>query len=114
MGLLLVALLLLAANARRWLRWLRELRLKAHPEEAPSLAAALWYQRMIRWLARRGWRKTAVQTPSEFLTRIEDPAVRARVEQFTRAYEAARFGESSEEARRLPELYEEITTADRR
>jgi DnaJ-domain-containing protein 1 len=69
---------------------------------------------MVRWLARRGWKKTAVQTPKEFLTRIEDPAMRAQVEQFTRAYEAARFGESSEEARRLPELYEEITTAGRR
>jgi len=113
-GILLGALLLLAANARGWLRWLRERRLKAHPEEAPSLAAALWYQRMIRWLARRGWKKTAVQTPSEFLTRIEDPAMRERIEQFTRAYEAARFGESSDEARRLPELYEEITTAERR
>jgi hypothetical protein len=113
-GILLGALLLLAANARRWLRWLRERRLKAHPEEAPSQAAALWYQRLTRWLARRGWKKTAVQTPSEFLPRIEDPTMRARVEQFTRAYEAARFGESSDEARRLPELYEEITTADRR
>jgi hypothetical protein len=39
--------------------------------------------------------------------------MRKRVESFTQAYEAARFGESSEEARRLPELYEEITTADR-
>ena len=113
-GIFLGALLLLAANARGWLRWLREQRLKAHPEEAPSQAAALWYQRLTRWLARRGWKKTAVQTPSEFLTRIEDPAMRARVEQFTRAYEAARFGESSDEARRLPELYEEITAADRR
>jgi len=45
------------------------------------------------------------------LIRIEDPDMRKRVENFTRAYEAARFGESSEEARRLPELYEEVTSA---
>jgi protein-glutamine gamma-glutamyltransferase len=114
LGIVLGVFLLLTANARVCLRWIRELRLKAHPEEAPSLAAALWYQRMIRWLARRGWKKSAVQTPEEFLTRIEDPAMRAHVEQFTRAYEAARFGESREQAKRLPELYEELTTANRR
>jgi len=113
-GIVLAALVLLATNARALLRWLRERRLEAHPEEAPGLAATLWYERTTRWLGRHGWKKTAVQTPKEFLTRIEDPAMRERVESFTRAYEAARFGESSEQARRLPELYQEITTADRR
>jgi hypothetical protein len=110
LGILLALLLGLAANAGGVLRWMRDRRLKSHPEEAPSQAAALWYRRMIRWLAGHGWKKTPVQTPNEFLTRIEDPVMRERVEEFTRAYEAARFGESSEEARRLPELYEEITT----
>jgi protein-glutamine gamma-glutamyltransferase len=108
LGVLICVLLLLAANARTLLRWVREQRLAGHPEEAPSLAAALWYQRMLRWLDHQGWKKTAMQTPKEFLTRIEDPEMRKRVEEFTRVYEAARFGESSEEARRLPELYEEI------
>jgi hypothetical protein len=55
-----------------------------------------------------------VQTPQEFLSRIEDAAMRERVEKFTRAYEAARFGELSDEASRLPDLYEEITTAERK
>ena len=109
-GILLGALLLLALNARGFLRWFHDLKLKAHPEDAPTLAAALWYQRTIRWLGKRGWRKTATQTPEEFLLRIEDPAMRERVERFTRAYEAARFGASPEDARRLPELYEQITT----
>ena len=36
--------------------------------------------------------------------------MRQRLEDFTRAYEAARFGESSEQARRLPALYQEITS----
>jgi protein-glutamine gamma-glutamyltransferase len=112
-GILLAAFVLLAVNARSLMRWLRERRLKAHPEEAPSLAATLWYQRMIRWLGRHGWKKGVMQTPKEFLTRIEDPAMRQRVENFTRAYEAARFGDSSEQARRLPELYQEITTTQR-
>ena len=34
--------------------------------------------------------------------------MRARVVQFTRRYESARFGGSAEDAQRLPELYEEI------
>jgi hypothetical protein len=112
-GILLTVVLLAAANARTLLRWAREQRLAAHPEGAPVQAAALWYRRMLRWLARQGWKKTAEQTPKEFLIRIEDPAVRKRVEDFTRAYEAARFGESSEDARRLPGLYEEIKAAER-
>jgi protein-glutamine gamma-glutamyltransferase len=113
-GILLGVLLVVAVNARRLTRWMRELRLKAHPEEAPSLAAALWYLRMTRWLGKQGWKKTPMQTPKEFLTRIEDPAIRERVEKFTRAYEAARFGESADHARRLPELYEEVTAPERR
>lgn len=113
-GIFLSVLLVMGLNARALARWFRDMKLEAHPEEAPTLAAALWYQRTIRWLGKRGWRKTPTQTPEEFLARIEDPAVRKRVERLTRAYEAARFGASPEEARRLPELYEEITTADRR
>jgi protein-glutamine gamma-glutamyltransferase len=112
-GILLGAFLVLALNARAFIRWFHDLKLKAHPEDAPTLAAALWYQRTIRWLSKRGWRKSSTQTPEEFLLGIEDPAMRQRVERFTRAYEAARFGASPEEARRLPELYKEITTADR-
>jgi transglutaminase-like putative cysteine protease len=114
LGILLGMLLVVALNARRLMRWFTELRLKAHPEESPSLAAALWYVRMTRWLGKHGWEKTPMQTPNEFLTRIEDPVMRERVEKFTRAYEAARFGESADNARRLPELYEEVTTPEQR
>ena len=110
-GIFVCVLLLAVANFRNLVRWLVRRRLARHPEEAPSQAAALWYQRMLRWLNRKGWAKDARQTPEEFLIRIEDPDMRKRVENFTRAYEAARFGESSEEARRLPELYEEVTSA---
>jgi hypothetical protein len=104
--------LLVSANLKRFRHWMNERKLAVHPEAAPSRAAALWYQRLLKWLGRQGWNKTHVQTPQEFLTCIEDPLMRRRVESFTRAYEAARFGDSSDEARRLPELYEEITTAE--
>ena len=111
LGLLLGLILLVAGNAASLVRWLREHRLKKHPEESPGLAAALWYRRLLRWLTRKGWSKAEVQTPREFLQGIKDPAMRAQVEDFTLAYEAARFGESADDARRLPELYEEIVAA---
>ncbi len=114
LGLAIALLAVLTTNIRVLLRWIRERRLRRHPEEAPQAAAALWYRRMVRQLARNGWKKTAAQTPEEFLARIEDAEIRRRVEQFTRSYEAARFGESAEDARRLPALYEELTTIGRR
>ena len=110
LGILLAVLLLPATHAGGLLRWWRERRLRANPQAAPAESAALWYQQMVRWLGRHGWEKTPAQTPAEFLMRVEDPTIRRRLEKFTRAYEAARFGESIEEAQRLPGLYEEITT----
>ncbi len=113
-GMVLALLIVLGTNFRGMVRWVKERRLRRHPEESPKLAAALWYQRGVRWLGRHGLKKSAAQTPREFLTRIEDLEMRKRVEQFTQAYEAARFGESKEDAGRLPELYEELTAAGRR
>jgi len=69
---------------------------------------------LLRWLVKKGWSKTEAQTPREFLDRIEDPGMRSQVETFTQAYESARFGESAEDARRLPELYEEIVAVGKR
>jgi protein-glutamine gamma-glutamyltransferase len=107
-------LLLLAANAQRLWRALRSRRLAARPEKSPSLAATIWYERMTRMLARRGWRKSPAHTPEEFLICIQDQAMRNSVAEFTRHYESARFGGSAQDAQRLPELYEEIKTAGRR
>jgi transglutaminase-like putative cysteine protease len=104
----------LLANAATLRAWLRRRRLETHPEDQPSLAASLWYDRLTRRLAKRGVLKQPVQTPREFVDRIEESELRARVAAFTDAYEAARFGESAEDARRLPALYEEIAAGDRR
>ena len=107
-GALVGFLLLLAANAGRITRLIRSHRLRAHPDRAPSQAAAMWYERMARFLARRGVRKTPAQTPQEFVRGIKDKQLRMHVEQFTEVYEAARFGNSADDAVRLPELYEEV------
>ena len=58
--------------------------------------------------AKRGWHKSPMQTPSEFVTSIEDPAMRERVALFTRRYESARFGDSRKTQAAFRELYVEI------
>jgi protein-glutamine gamma-glutamyltransferase len=84
-------LLFLLANWRRFRLAVRRQRLASRPETAPRAAAEIWYQRLTHWLARKGWHKPPEQTPSEFLLRIDDDAVRERVAQFTRHYAWARF-----------------------
>jgi transglutaminase-like putative cysteine protease len=111
---LLTCLLVLLLNVRRLWRSLQARRLTAHPERSPAMAASIWYERMLSLLRKNGWSKSEAQTPSEFLNRLPDSTVRRKAEQFTRHYEGARFGGSAEDARRLPELYEEVSTAARR
>ncbi|MCU1304631.1 MAG: transglutaminase-like protein [Candidatus Sulfotelmatobacter sp.] len=110
-----VALLLLAlSNTERIVRMIRTGRLRAHPERSPDQAAAMWYERMSRYLERRGVRKTTTQTAQEFVRIIEDPRLQTPVARFTDAYESARFGNSPDDALRLPELYEEVEAATKK
>jgi len=113
-GVALLVVLLVLANARSLMAWFRRRRVRARPETAPALAASLWYEQLTRRLARHGWRKSSAQTPREYLQKIQNPALQRQVEEFTEAYEAARFGNDPAQARRLPELYEEIILATRR
>jgi transglutaminase-like putative cysteine protease len=113
-GVALTMLLLLAGNARLLWQTLARRRLAARPEKAPRRAATIWYERMTESVGRRGWHKSPTQTPEEFVRLIDDANVRARVAEFTRHYKSARFDESVEDARRLPQLYEEISATRRR
>jgi len=113
-GLATGVLLLLLGNAARIAKMIRARRLQAHPERSPDQAAAMWYERMARYLARRGVKKSSAQTAQEFVRVIEDEKLRTRVSRFTDAYESARFGNSSDDAQRLPELYEEVELATRK
>ncbi|MGA9306521.1 MAG: transglutaminaseTgpA domain-containing protein [Candidatus Sulfotelmatobacter sp.] len=105
---------LVLGNAGRIIRMIRTRQLQAHPERSPNQAATMWYERMARYLARRGMQKPAAQTAREFVRVIEDERLRTRVGEFTDAYESARFGNSSDDARRLPELYEEVELASKK
>jgi transglutaminase-like putative cysteine protease len=113
-GTAVVILLLALANAGRIARMIRTLRLQVHPERSPDQAAAMWYERMALHLARRGMQKVTTQTAQEFVRVIEDERLRSRVSDFTGAYESARFGNSADDALRLPELYDEVEQATRK
>ena len=99
---------LIAASVPRVMALVRRFRLARRPQESPRMAASIWYERMLRQTARRGWEKSPAQTPEEFAAAIADPKLKEKVSGFTEHYENARFGASAEEASRLPELYEEI------
>jgi protein-glutamine gamma-glutamyltransferase len=114
LGLFLAMFLLLLANLGRFVRWLYHLGLEAHPERSPQQAAAMWYERMAHVLERYGVKRTPAQTPGEFLNKIENARLRRPLAQFTQAYESARFGDSAEDACRLPELFEEVESAARK
>ena len=113
-GAAILGLLVLAANARRLWRAVYSRRLASRPEKSPRLAATIWYERMTRLLARKGWNRPPANTPKEFVISIQDESTRASVAKFVRHYESARFGGSAQDAQRLPELYEEVSTAARR
>jgi len=110
-GLAVTLALLFLGNLGRITRWLYERWLHAHPERAPDQVAAIWYLRMSRVLARRGVRKPPAATPQEFVDKIADTRLREPVARFTQVYESARFGNSADDAKKLPELYEEVELA---
>ncbi len=99
--------LLIISLPRLLLLW-QKIRLARSPRQAPQLAASIWYERMLRRTAKLGWTKSPAQTPDEFASVITDQKIQHRVSDFTEHYERARFGNSAEDASRLPELYEEI------
>jgi transglutaminase-like putative cysteine protease len=107
---LLLLLLLLPFVPRGW-RALQRGRLLRNPQLAPRSAASFWYLRMLKAVERRGFRKSVTQTPAEFADSIDDLSVRRNVAAFTDHYQRARFAESVEDARRLPDLYAELTAA---
>jgi len=106
------ALAIALLNLRRMAGGLRDHRLRTHPERAPRQSAALWYGRMVRRMARLGWRKSPSETPLDFVAAIQEEALREKVARFTRAYESARFGHSVDDAQSLPELFRDIIAAE--
>jgi hypothetical protein len=99
---------ILLFNIPRVARALKMQSIARNPAKAPQGAASIWYGRMTSAMARRGHRKSPTQTPAEFAENIDDPHLRGGVARFTKHYERARFGNSAEDAVKLPEIYEEL------
>jgi len=97
----------------RALRLLRQLRIARKPTLEPHTAATIWYARLLKLLSRRGIRKIPAHTPQEFLRAIPRERVRETAARFTFHYERARFGDSAEDAEKLPELYHEMETVSK-
>jgi transglutaminase-like putative cysteine protease len=106
-----IALVLLIISLPRLLLLSQRIRLARSPHQAPQQGASIWYERMLRQTAKLGWTKSPAQTPNEFAAIITDEKIQHHVSDFTERYERARFGNSAEDASRLPELYEEIKAA---
>ena len=109
-GLALSMLLLLGP---RGFRVLRRFRIAKKPMLEPHTAATIWYTRVLRLLSKRGIRKNPAQTSHEFLKTIRQETIRQSAARFTAHYERARFGDSPEDAEKLPELYREMEAASK-
>ena len=105
---ILTLMAIVAAAIPRIVFWVRRLRAARAPRKSPEMAASIWYERMLRLAAKKGWRKSPAQTPFEFAEGIENHEMRARVRNFTERYERARFGKSADDASQLPDQYEAI------
>ena len=83
------------------IRW----NLRAHREgKLPADLAVFEYRQMLRLLERRGWRKSAAQTPLEFAASIRVPEFAGPVAELTEMYQSARFGAHPADARRVISL----------
>ena len=74
---------------------------------SPQLASRL-YGELLRVLERRGWRRRETQTAQEFAAAVVDPQIAPAIQEFTRIYGDARFGEAECNASRLRQLLEQV------
>jgi hypothetical protein len=70
------------------------------------LEAAMTYQRFLNILKKRGYRKSPTQTPLEFALSFAGSPLKTGVEEFTRLYNAFRYGRTPVSIARLRELLE--------
>ncbi|MFQ5723698.1 MAG: DUF3488 and DUF4129 domain-containing transglutaminase family protein, partial [Terriglobia bacterium] len=107
----LLALVMLLWRGRALADWLRAYRLLHGNGRGRGLRgteATLLYQRLLRTLERRGFRKRATQTPLEFVGGLPQPEPGGAVDEFTRLYNQARFGRPEAGSARLIELLRRV------
>jgi transglutaminase-like putative cysteine protease len=111
---LLVALfiaLLLARSNGMWQRLALRWKLRQGTGALPAHAASFFYLRALRLLERRGWKKSAWQTPAEFAASLPAGQVAVAVTELTETYQSARFGSQSADAGHVSELLGRLQAA---
>jgi hypothetical protein len=73
--------------------------------------ATMTYQRLLSTLRKRGYRKPAAQTPSEFAQSLLGTPLGSGVWEFTRLYNLLRFGQEHIPLAHLRQLLDEISRA---
>jgi transglutaminase-like putative cysteine protease len=92
------------AELRFWWSW----RVRRHPRTLGSREAVFTYRRFLKAAERKGFRKPASQTPREFALFLGGTSMGAGALEFTRLYNALRFGGAPVAVDRLRRLLEEI------
>lgn len=105
---------LVLARVAALIRAIRRFQIARRPEKAPQSAATIWYLRLLKLLSRHGYRKNPAHTPGQFVDSVEASTLKEPIQRFTESYERARFGQSAEDAARLPKLYEDVESASRK
>jgi len=110
LGVVAVLLWFTGPQALRWVRAQQKVRLARKGRGSCSDATVI-YERMLRLLERRGYAKPNWFTQDEFVRVLPQGAAAERVVEFTRAYQAVRFGGRQGELTALPGLLEEVRRA---
>jgi transglutaminase-like putative cysteine protease len=87
---------------------------KVRRGEASVGDATLLYQRMLHIVKRHGYHKPAWFTPGEFAASLQDSSLAIPVADFTKAYNALRFGGRTEAAPLLSLLLDELEECERK
>jgi len=82
---------------------------RARRGQAGMADATVLYRRMLDIVARRGYHRPAWFTPAEFAASLPRGPLGSAVGEFTRSYNALRFGGSTDAALRLSALLDEIS-----
>jgi hypothetical protein len=69
------------------------------------------YQRLLKTLRKKGYRKPAAVTPWEFAQSLSGTSFGSGVCEFTRLYNLLRFGQAQVPLTRLRQLLDEISRA---
>ena len=93
------------------LRFLWVWRFRRRDRALSPQEATLTYNRFLRALQKKGFRKSPSQTPREFACSFVGSRLSWPVLEFTRLYNALRFGQARVSLARLRELLEEIRSA---